>query len=532
MATSVLVEPLSNPADIPSAILASRSGRVCLLAVFALVAIAIEGYHPYAEDGGLYAAGVQHLLDPALFPQWTAFVLAPMRVSEFAPLIAALVRLTHLALPAILLLIHGCSVFATLLSGYGIATVCWSSMRARFGAVLLLACWLGLPVAGTSLVLMDPYVTARSFSTPCMLLALFAVLRLTTEPTPRRRLLWLAVCVGALGFGTLMHPLMAGYGIAAVCLLACIRARSRSARLRGILCCCAAALLLAAALEHLAPPESPAYVAAALSRTYWFPGEWHWYELAGLAAPLLLLGLGSGTRLARLRSASASLAASSAAEALAQMAVLLGTTAILVCVLYVRPDATSHLVARLQPLRAFQIVYFVLILRLGALLGTHLLDRGILRPALAVLLLGGPIFAGDRATFPSTPHIQLSAERDANPWVQSFEWARSNTPKDALFALDPDYIHAPGEDAQCFRAIALRSALPDYSKDGGEASITPQLADLWQAGLRAQQSLSSRASSTRRLRALGVSWVILRASEPTDLACPFSNYAAKVCRIS
>jgi len=26
--------------------------------------------------------------------------------------------------------------------------------------------------------------------------------------------------------------------------------------------------------------------------------------------------------------------------------------------------------------------------------------------------------------------------------------------------------------------------------------------------------------------------VILRASEPTDLACPYSNHAAKVCRIS
>ena len=77
-----------------------------------------------------------------------------------------------------------------------------------------------------------------------------------------------------------------------------------------------------------------------------------------------------------------------------------------------------------------------------------------------------------------------------NLWVQAFVWIRGNTPKDALFALDADYINAAGEDAQCFRAIAERSALPDYSKDGGEASIAPELADAWAIGQAAQQRLS------------------------------------------
>jgi hypothetical protein len=152
-------------------------------------------------------------------------------------------------------------------------------------------------------------------------------------------------------------------------------------------------------------------------------------------------------------------------------------------------------------------------------------------------VFGAPVFLASRATFAASSHIQIAGANDTNPWVQSFLWVRTHTLKDSLFALEPDYIHAPGEEGQCFRAIAERSVLPDYSKDGGEASIAPQLAESWQAGLIAQQNPSpyhellhdSRQASI--LRSLGVSWVILRASNPTDLYCPFSNRAAKVCRI-
>jgi hypothetical protein len=220
------------------------------------------------------------------------------------------------------------------------------------------------------------------------------------------------------------------------------------------------------------------------------------------------------------------------------MAIVLGAIAILIAVLYARPESSTHLIARLQPLRVFQLVYMVMILTLGALLAQHILCRGAGRWIAAVLLLGGSVFFGERAAFPSSGHIQLSGVDGANPWIQSFAWVRTHTPKDALFALDPDYIHAPLEDGQCFRAIAQRSVLPDFSKDGGEASVAPQLAESWQAGLRAQQNLESESlrlyrdsKSASALRAIGVSWVILRAGARTDLNCPYSNTAAKVCRI-
>jgi hypothetical protein len=118
-------------------------------------------------------------------------------------------------------------------------------------------------------------------------------------------------------------------------------------------------------------------------------------------------------------------------------------------------------------------------------------------------------------------------------------WVRGNTPQDALFALDADYINAAGEDAQCFRAIAERSALPDYSKDGGEASIAPELAGGWAMGQAAQQGLSrssrnateADAARIAALRPLGVSWVVMAADAATSFDCPYRNAAVRVCRL-
>jgi hypothetical protein len=182
--TAVTLHPPSRAVEInPAAFLRSEPFRISLITGLALFAIAVEGYHPYAEDGGLYAAGVERLLDAALFPRWSSFVLAPMRVSAFAPAVAALVRITRCSFPGVLLLMHMATIWATLYVAWGVAELCWHSARARAGAVVLLAWWLGLPVAGTSLQIMDPYVTARSITTPCTLFALLCVLRATNGST-------------------------------------------------------------------------------------------------------------------------------------------------------------------------------------------------------------------------------------------------------------------------------------------------------------------------------------------------------------
>ena len=112
-------------------------------------------------------------------------------------------------------------------------------------------------------------------------------------------------------------------------------------------------------------------------------------------------------------------------------------------------------------------------------------------------------------------------------------WIRANTPKDALFAMNANYIQADGEDAQCFRAIAERDTLPDYSKDGGEASVMPSLTDAWVQGQAAQAGIDDESDGEReaKLKGLGVGWVVLEARSGTGWECPYANGLVKVCRL-
>jgi hypothetical protein len=183
------------------------------------------------------------------------------------------------------------------------------------------------------------------------------------------------------------------------------------------------------------------------------------------------------------------------------------------------------------------VVYVVMILFVGAELARRVLREHAIRWIATFAVLGGVMFYAERQTFASSAHIELPRDsmwsEEKNPWERAFLWVRENTPKDALLALDADYIEKPAEDAQCFRAIAERSALPDYSKDGGEASITPSLTDEWVTGQTAQIRLSAETDEERiaALRPMGVSWVVLERSAVTDFACDYTNEAVKVCRL-
>ena len=516
-----------------------RGFALLLVTGLTLFAFAVHGYHPYAEDGGLYLAGVKRLLDPALYPKGAAFVLEPTRFSLFARLLAGLVRLSHLSLPIVLIALHLASVWATLFAAWMLVARCWTERTPRAGAVVLLACWLTLPVAGTALFLMDPYVTARSISTPCTLLALAGALSIT-DWTGNERTQWrgFVLCVAAIALAAVMHPLMAAYALWATLLLVCLRLQRHSTRLWATVGLSGATLAGAACLQLISKPESADYLRIALTRSYWFPAMWAWYELAGIAAPLAILVTFAWTTRATTRQDATR--AQSAKRALARMAVAVGATASLVALLFARVGAATHLMARIQPLRAFQIVYLVMVLTLGAKLGEYVLRRIAWRWVATIALLGGVMLAAQQAAFSASNHVEMPWMTPRNPWAQAFLWIRDNVPKDALFALDADYINArdteaQAEDAQSFRAIAERSALPDYSKDGGEASIAPDLTEAWTVGQAAQQGLSSPqetdAQRIAALRPLGVSWVVLETSATTSLDCPYQNAAVRVCRL-
>jgi hypothetical protein len=181
------------------------------------------------------------------------------------------------------------------------------------------------------------------------------------------------------------------------------------------------------------------------------------------------------------------------------------------------------------------LVYVVMTLVVGAELAERVLQRQPLRWVAAFALLAGVMVTAERRTFPASRHLELPGmtEVGGNAWERAFIWISRSTPKDALLALDAQYITAPGEDAQGFRAIAERSALPDYSKDGGLVTNRPDLASAWVEGQAAQVGLNVEEDAWRvaRLEPLGVSWVVLERGAVTAFVCEYANEAVKVCRL-
>src|SRR5258707_15673985 len=108
----------------------------------------------------------------------------------------------------------------------------------------------------------------------------------------------------------------------------------------------------------------------------------------------------------------------------------------------------------------------------------------------------------ERGTVPASKHRELpyglagEASADGgNAYQRAFAWIGRNTPKDAFFAMDAQYITKPGEDAQSFRAIAERSVLPDFSKDGGVVTNKPELAAEWLQGQMAQAGVGAEPAA-------------------------------------
>jgi hypothetical protein len=513
-----------------------RSFAAVLVTALTFFAVLVNGYHPYAEDGGVYLPEIKRLLDPGLYPHGAEFVMGHLRYSLFAPAMAGLVRETHFGVEMVLLLVYLATFWVTLFAAWLLAARCYASREARGGAIALLAAWMTMPIAGTSLMLMDPYVTARSISTPCVLLALVGALMFLVprfepeEESARERRLGLALCCASLVCAGMMHPLMAAYGLGAVLLLGVVLSSSKVVQVWGTVGLGATAVAMAAGLCLSAPPESEIYQRVMLTRDYWFLSRWHWYELIGLIAPVVILSV-VALRGRRDRDA--------AWVGLARMAISAGVTASVVALLFARTGMTTHLVARMQPLRIFQLVYVVMTLAVGAILGERVLQRRPLRWVVVFSLLAGVMVAAERMTFPASRHLELpgtlawGASDPENQWEQAFAWVGRNTPKDAMFALDAQYITRSGEDAESFRAIAERSALPDFSKDGGVVTNKPELAAEWLQGQVAQGKLSEESDALRlaALRPLGVTWVVLERSAVTGFTCLYGNDAVKVCRL-
>jgi len=462
----------------------------------------VHGYHPWAEDAAIYLPGVEKLLNQRLFPFNAQFVESHAHLTIFPDIIATSVRVTHFPLPYALFFWHLVSIFLLLFACLELTGRCFIRGAGRYASVALVAALLTLPVAGTALYIMDQYLNPRNLTAFVGVLAIVQLLD--------RRYITSALL---LLFGAAIHPLMSVFAVSFCFLLLCMEKFDRWPAM-------AACLLPFGFLDV----PSTAYHQAALSHSYHYPMRWQWYEWLGVIGPIVIFWCFS--RIARFRQMRN-------LELISQTLVIYEIVFV-IAALFVSVPVRFESLARLQPMRSLYLAYILLALFSGGLLGEYVLKNRWWRWMVLFVPLCGGMFYAQRALFPASAHVEWPGSRTRNPWVQAFEWARDNTPPDAIFALDPYYMHIAGEDEDGFRGVAQRSMLADWVSDGGVVSMFPPMAEEWLAQVQAHSSWRElRIQDFRGLRdRYGVNWVVLQQPGLPGLQCPYQNQMVKVCKIS
>jgi hypothetical protein len=492
------------------------------LLLLAVGALLVQGYHPFAEDAEIYLPGVEKILHPALFPVGQEFFRSHASMTLFPNVVAFFLRVTHLSMEGGLFLWHVASIFLLLLACWELSGIFFSSARARWCAVCLIASLLSIPVAGTALYIMDQYLNPRN-------LAAFAgifMLARTLEKKYVRASLWLA-------FAACLHPLMWVFPCS-FCLLFIVMEKLESSwrfasswkrtNPAGLVCLLWMGMPFAAG-------ASPAYHEAAKRHAYHYIQNWAWYELLGIAAPLVLFWWFG--RIARHREWGM-------VEAVSRSFIVYGLIYLLGAVAVDLP-ARYEALARLQPLRSLHFLYIVMFVMIGGFLGEFVLHERVGRWLLLFLPLSAGMFFAQRDLFSASAHVEWPGAPPRNPWAQAFVWMRQNTPVDAVFALDPYFMDIAGEDEVGFRCLAERSRLADGVKDNGVVSMFPPLAEKWWAQVQDQTPWKNFKPDdfSRLKKKYGVGWVVVQVPQGADSAsdrdsdwdCPYQNSTVRVCRL-
>ncbi len=473
----------------------------CVLSLLTLGALLVHGYHPWAEDAEIYVPGVQKILHPELFPFNAQFFESHAHLTFFPNFIAASVKFSHLPLDAVLLFWQVTSIFLLLLACWQLSEKCFADRNAQWASVALVAALLTLPVAGTALYIMDEYVNPRN-------LTAFAGIFAITKFIDRKYFQAAAFLV----FAAAIHPLMSAFAMSYCAMLVCVKGFDRRVAVLG--------LLVPFGLSF-APP-SQAYHQVALSHSYFYLLQWQWYEWLGVVGPMALLWWFS--RIARSRQLRN-------LDLLCRALIVYELVYVVAGVILSIPRFES--LGRLQPMRSLYLLYVLFLIFAGGLLGEYVLKNRTWRWAVLFVPLCAGMFLAQRSLFPSSAHIEWPGASSKNQWVQAFEWVRMNTPRDAIFALDPYHMNIPGEDENGFRAVAQRSMLADAVKDGGAVTMFPPNAEEWSRQVQAQKNWGRfQAEDFRRLHTeYGVNWVVLQRPAAVALYCPYQNVAVLVCQI-
>ncbi|MGH9511719.1 MAG: hypothetical protein ACRD2U_06245 [Terriglobales bacterium] len=481
----------------------SRLKELTLLSLLTMGAFFIHGYHPGVEDAEIYLPGIEKILHPALFPFNAEFFNAHASLTLFPNLIAALVRISRISLSMVLLGCEVGSIFLLLLACWKLSGELFNNRQARWCGVGLVAALLTMPVAGTALYVIDQYTNPRNLAAFAAVFAVTSVLKKNYVATG----LWLI-------FAAAVHPLMAVFALSFCMLLLWMNNSDKLVT---------AAAVLFLPLEFSFQKPSAAYHEATLYHTFHYILNWQWYEWVGIIAPVALFWWFA--RIARSRH--------QRNLELVCRALIIYDLIYFAGALIVSIPARFESLARLQPLRSLHLLYILLLVTGGGLLGEYILQRRLWRWAALFLPLCAGMFIAQRELFPDSPHIEWTLDAQKNDWARAFVWVRENTPMDSRFALDPQHMGIPGEDGHGFRAIAERSMLADAMKDSGAVTMFPPLAEEWFAQVQAQSGWKHfQLRDFRRLQAkYGVNWIVVQTPGLAGLNCPYENASVKVCRL-
>lgn len=466
---------------------------LCLTAA----ALLIHGYHLGIEDMAVYLPAIKKLINPALYPFDANFFILYTQWTSFHRAVAASATFTHIPLDWLLFLYHILSIFLVLLGCLQLSRKCFREPVAQWAGVTMIATLLTLPVAGTALFIVDQHLHPRTFATAFLLFGAVAVL----ERRPIA-LLWIFLTA-------MCHPTMAVYGTFHLAVLAWAGPVAEPA--------------LALAAPPFGPPANPIWREVMSHRDFQYPFRWAWYEWLGALAPIAFLEYFA--RLGRREQMPVF------ARVCRRFAI--STSLGIAGAVFFTEFFPSQTWARLEPMRILHFTYIVFLLSSGALLGKYVLHARPLRWALLFVPLACTMFYFQRQEFPSSYHIEWPGRAPRNAWVQAFDWARENTPRDALFALDPLYMKRPGEDYYGFRGFAERSMMADNGKDPSVVEVFPNLAWQWKLEVSARENWEhfTLADFERLKKNYGVTWVIVERPGVAGLRCPYSNDVVMVCQI-
>src|SRR5260370_14784417 len=140
-------------------------------------------------------------------------------------------------------------------------------------------------------------------------------------------------------------------------------------------------------------------------------------------------------------------------------------------------------------MRSFHLLYVIFFILLGGLNGEYWIKNRAWRWAAMFVPLALGMILLQEHVFPASEHVEWPGSNNGNTWISAFLWIRSHTPKEAVFAVDPNYMGRPGEDAHGFRAMAERSIRAADVKASGAVSLFPKLAAEWEKQVGAERCI-------------------------------------------